>query len=343
METIQKSLVENLGQPFHNLATGDQAFSLDQVPDLTGKVAVLTGGSEGIGYGCTHTLLSHNISKIFILSKSSDKIDEALANLEQELTANARRAVVWKQCDLSDWQRTAAVADEISNETDRLDILINNAGRGIMTQQFAPTNGIDAHMAANHLGHTVLTSHLLPLLKKTADAGATVRIVNLASSLHESCPEETAFKDIDELQKDYGPEAQYGRSKLATLLHAKYLARHLTAEHPNILANAVHPGIVDTAQTNVHIHEPYPLLGYGMSVGLKPFRKSALDGCVSAMYAATTCNDSGLYIAPPKIVEKGSPKANDMALAEQLMKLTKQIIDEKTHASEKGCPMHAAS
>jgi len=181
--------------------------------------------------------------------------------------------------------------------------------------------------------------------------------------LHESAPEETAFKDIDELQKDYGPQKQYARSKLATLLHAKYLARHLTASHPNILANAVHPGIVDTAQTNVHIHEAYPLLGYGMSVGLKPFRKSQFDGCISSMYAATTCTESGLYseiyrcrecfereyadsfsvVAPPKITEKGSPKANDMELAEQLMKLTKEVIDQKTHAIQKGCPMNAAS
>jgi len=212
-----------------------------------------------------------------------------------------------------------------------------------MTQQFAPTNGIDEHMATAHFGHVVLTAHLLPLLKKTADAGHIVRIVNLASNLHESAPEETAFKDIDELQKDYGPQKQYARSKLATLLHAKYLARHLTASHPNILANAVHPGIVDTAQTNVHIHEAYPLLGYGMSVGLKPFRKSQFDGCISSMYAATTCTESGLYIAPPKITEKGSPKANDMELAEQLMKLTKEVIDQKTHAIQKGCPMNAAS
>jgi hypothetical protein len=73
------------------------------------------------------------------------------------------------------------------------------------------------------------------------------------------------------------------------------LSRHLTPQHPNILANATHPGIVDTAQTNVHIHEPYPLLGYGMSVGLKAFRKDQFEGCVSTMYAATACNESGLY------------------------------------------------
>lgn len=343
MEAIKKALVENLGGPAHNLASGDQVFTLEQVPDLKGKVGVLTGGSEGVGFGSTHTLLAHNISKLFILTKTESKVDDALDAIEKELGAEARKAVVWKQCDLSDWQRTSDVAGEISNETDRIDILINNAGRGIMTQQFADTNGIDEHMAANHFGHVVLTSHLLPLLKKTADAGSKVRIVNLSSSLHTNCPEETAFKDIDELQKNYGPEAQYGRSKLAVLLHAKYLARHLTSEHPNILANAVHPGIVESAQTTEHIHEPYPLLGYGMSLGLKPFRKSQFEGCVSSMYAATVCMESGLYIAPPKIPEEGSPKASDMDLAEQLMKLTKEVIDEKTHARAKGCPMHAAS
>lgn len=57
----------------------------------------------------------------------------------------------------------------------------------------------------------------------------------------------------------------------------------------------------------------------------------------------TTFANVVFAVAPPKIVEKGSAKANDMDLAEQLMKLTKQVIDEKTHASEKGCPMHAAS
>ena len=97
--------------------------------------------------------------------------------------------------------------------------------------------------------------------------------------------------------------------------------------------------------------------------GLKPFRKSQFDGCISSMYAATTCTESGLYsefyrcrecfgreyadsfsvVAPPKITEKGSPKANDMELAEQLMKLTKEVIDQKTHAIQKGCPMNAAS
>lgn len=191
------------------------------------------------------------------------------------------------------------------------------------------------------MGHVVLTSHLLPTLKKTADEGKDyVRIVNLASNLHESCPSETEFASIEELNKDYGPNAQYARSKLAVLLHAKWLNKHLHPAHPKLIVNAVHPGIVDTAQTNVHVHEAFPLLGYGMSIGLKPFRKTQFQGCVSACYAATGATEGGQYIAPPKIVEKGSDKANDMQLADRLMKLTAEVVEQKTRSesSAKGCP-----
>jgi NAD(P)-dependent dehydrogenase (short-subunit alcohol dehydrogenase family) len=328
MQTAKNTLAENLGNviPGHELAAADSQFSLEQVPDLTGKVAVVTGGSEGIGYGCTHTLLAHNISKLFILSMSSDIVSDCLAAIKEEMGEETAKKVEWMQCDLSDWEATGKTAFQISDKTDRLDILINNAARGIMTAQIAK-NGVDQHMATNHFGHVILTSHLLPLLKETATKGNTVRIVNLASSL-------------EELNKDYGPQQQYGRTKLCSILYSKYLARHLTSQHKNILANATHPGIVDTRQSNEHIHEAYPLGGYGMSALLKPFKKTAMEGAVSTMYAATTINDSGLYICPPAIVEKGSDLANDEQLGEQLMDLTWKIVKEKTKGSsaDKGCP-----
>lgn len=342
MEAIRNKLAENFTGAAHT--GGTQTFSLDEVPDLTGKVAVVTGGSEGIGYGCTHTLLSKGISKLFITSVRLETGKDALEGLEDELGADARNRVVYIQNDQSDWVEAAKVASDIASQTDRIDILINNAARGIMTRQLAETNGIDLHMAINHFGHEVITSHLLPTLKKTADAGHTVRIVNLSSNLHESTPSDVKFESVDELNKDYGPNAQYARTKLANLLHAKYLDKHLHSEHPNILINATHPGIVDTAQTTDHVHEAYPTLGYGMSKVLKPFQKSQFEGCVSTMFAATKTENSGQYICPPCIVEKGSDKANDPALAEQLMKLTREVIEQKTRpeSSAKGCPFNDA-
>jgi NAD(P)-dependent dehydrogenase (short-subunit alcohol dehydrogenase family) len=338
MQSVKNTIAENLGDRFgtHALAPSDQQFSLSQVPDLTGKVAVVTGGSEGIGFGCTHTLLEHNVSKLFILSQRQDIAEDAKKAITEELGYERADRVVLMQCDLADWEQTGKVAFEIAKQTDRLDILINNAGRGIMTYQLSKHSGIDLHMATNHMGHVVLTSHLLPLLKKTAEKGDKVRIVQLGSNAHEMAPKDTKFASVAELNQDLGPNPQYGRSKLATILYAKYLARHLSSTHPNILSNATHPGIVETRQSTEHIHEAYPLLGYGMSVLAQPFKKDQFEGCVSTMFAATKTQETGQYVCPPAIVELGSELARSEELGEQLMQLTVEIVREKTSAKE--CP-----
>ena len=193
---------------------------------------------------------------------------------------------------MSDWKHVAKVATDISKETDRLDILVNNAARGIMTYQLTDY-GVDRHMAVNHMGHVILTSHLLPLLKKTADSGSKVHIVNTASNAHESVPKDCQFKSIDDLNKDLGPMPQYGRAKLTAILYSKYLNRHVTKEHPNLLANAIHPGVVKTKMSEEDIFEPYPLAGYLMSGGLTPFKKDQFEGALSTLYAATVTGKSG--------------------------------------------------
>ncbi|KAL1391908.1 hypothetical protein HDK64DRAFT_305502 [Phyllosticta capitalensis] len=331
MQSVKNTIAENIGGTHtHSLAPKASQFSLDQALDQSGKVAVVTGGSEGIGYGCTHSLLSKNISRLFIVSTSEDVATDAIKAIREELGEAAASKVEWLPCDLSDWKATADVADRIASSTDRIDVLICNAARGIMTAQKVPSNGIDRHMAVNHFGHAVLTSRLLPLLKKTADSGSTVRVVHLASNLHESAPKETRFESVEELNKDFGPNPQYGRTKLASILYARYLTEHVHSQHPNLLVNATHPGIVDTAQTNKWIHEVYPLGGYGMSLLAKPFKKDIMSGAVSTMFAATATEQSGQYIAPPAIVEPGSQMSQDRELRERLMKLTREVVKEKT-------------
>ena len=195
-------------------------------------------------------------------------------------------------------------------------------------------------MAVNHMAHVILTSHLLPILKKTASNGNTVRISNQASNLHESAPADTKFASLDELNRDLGPNGQYGRAKLANLLYARYLNRHLTSAHPNILVNATHPGIVDTKMSKDDIHEPYPLGGYAMSVAMAPLKKNIMQGCVSTVFAATVTTKSGEYICPPAVPESGSAMAQDEQLGENLMKLTRELVKEKTYedSAAKGCP-----
>ena len=152
-------------------------------------------------------------------------------------------------------------------------------------------NTFDAlkHLNQNHMGHVILTSHLLPLLKKTAEQGHKVRISNQSSNAHEQVPKDIKFASLDELNTDLGKSqkcnvkaterirlgamAGYGRSKLAGILYSKYLNKHLTSKYPNILVNATHPGFVKTTMSEEDIHEPFPIAGYGMSELMTPFKK----------------------------------------------------------------------
>ena len=150
MEAVKQTVAQNMGVGgSHTLVPEDQQFDLDQTPNLKGKVAVITGGSEGIGYGCSHTLLSRGIEKLFILSVSEDVINNSLKAIEEEMGAETAKKVTWLQCDLSDWKKTKETADKIAKSTDRIDILINNAARGIMTYQLTDY-GVDRHVRDLH-------------------------------------------------------------------------------------------------------------------------------------------------------------------------------------------------
>lgn len=150
METVKQTIAQNFGGDSHKLVSEDQQFSLEQIPSLKRKVALVTGGSEGIGYGCTHSILSHGIEKLFILSVSKDTVDGAVSAIQEELGDEAAKKVTWLQCDLSDWKKTMETADKIANNTDRLDIVINNAARGIMTYQLTDY-GVDRHVCPRFL------------------------------------------------------------------------------------------------------------------------------------------------------------------------------------------------
>jgi NAD(P)-dependent dehydrogenase (short-subunit alcohol dehydrogenase family) len=146
MEAIKQTVAQNMGiGDAHTLVPEDQQFDLNETPNLKGKVAVITGGSEGIGYGASHTLLSHGIEKLFILSMSQEVVDKSLKAIEEEMGAETAKKVTWLQCDLSDWKKTKEIADKIAKSTDRIDILINNAARGIMTYQLTDY-GVDRHV-----------------------------------------------------------------------------------------------------------------------------------------------------------------------------------------------------
>lgn len=285
-------------------------------------------------------MLESNISHVFIVSSHQASYDEARKEIAKDLGESATKKITYIECDIADWRSVSNVAKEIADQTDRIDIMINDAARGIMTYQLTDY-GVDRHMAANHFGHVILTSHLLPTIKKTAEQGNTVRLVGLGSNAHQATPSDCKFASLEELNQDLGPNGQYGRSKLAVMLYHKYLAKKLAPTHPNILSNSVHPGFVETKMSRDDIHEPYPIAGYAMSAGLKPFKKDQWMGAVSAMYCASKTERSGEYICPPAIPESGNELMQDEELEERLMQLTIDVVKEKMYAEsvEQGCPL----
>ena len=144
METIKNTLAENFTGKAQNLAS--HKFSLEECPDLSGKVFVGTGLSEGIGYGVLFTLLKNNISKVYTISASKEVEEGAEKDITEKLGADAAKKITWYQADLADWSKVSQIADEIAKSTPRVDIVFNNAARGIMTYQLTDL-GIDRHMA----------------------------------------------------------------------------------------------------------------------------------------------------------------------------------------------------
>ncbi|KAH6622539.1 hypothetical protein F5144DRAFT_655856 [Chaetomium tenue] len=334
MQEIKNTIAENFAGPASKL--GSHQFKLDDCPDLSGKVAVITGGSEGIGFGVAYTLLKHNIAKIYILSVSKEVVEGAKDAVAKELGQDKADRTVWMQCDLSDWPRVKQVAEAINHDTDRLDILVNNAARGIMTAELT-SYGVDRHMAVNHMGHVILTSHLLPLMKETAKQGSVVRISNQASNMHTKVPSDIKFASLDEINKDLGPNEQYGRSKLAAILYARYFDRKVTRNgHPNVLMNATHPGFVSSKQSRTDIFEAFPLGGWAMSHGLEPFKKDQFEGAVPTVYGVTMTDKSGQYICAPAIPEAGSELSQSEELADALMELTRKVVRDKVRSEPAG-------
>lgn len=149
MEAVKQTVAQNLGIPgAHEMVPESQRFDLNDTPDLKGKVAVVTGGSEGIGFATVYTMLKFGLEKVFIISVSKDVMDEALKRIKEDLGEETAKRVTWLECDLSDWKKVKQIADHIAKSTDRIDILINNAARGIMTYQLTD-DGVDRHVSIN--------------------------------------------------------------------------------------------------------------------------------------------------------------------------------------------------
>ncbi|TFY76492.1 hypothetical protein EWM64_g7520 [Hericium alpestre] len=150
------------------------------IPDLTGKVILVTGANAGIGLQTSEQLAIHG-AKVYLACRTESKAKAAIAGIEDRTPSlKGQGRLMWLPLDLSSMRSSKKAAEEFLSKEKRLDILINNAGRLADDYVLSP-EGVELSVAVNHLGHFVLTTALLPLLKETArrpDADVRIIVVN---------------------------------------------------------------------------------------------------------------------------------------------------------------------
>ncbi len=230
------------------------------IPDLTGKIAIVTGANSGIGYAAARAL-ARKQATVILACRNREKGSAAVRQIAQEYPESKAEFL---QLDLSDLASVQRFTGEFTSRYDRLDILINNAG--IMRPPFGKTvDGFELQFGVNHLGHFALTGRLLNRLTSTSRA----RVVTVSSWGHH-----LGVIDFDDLnaEKNYDPGRAYAQSKLANLLFTYELQRRLEGAGVDTLAAAAHPG---WTATNLPVHWRMiriftPLIGQTPEMGALP-------------------------------------------------------------------------
>jgi NAD(P)-dependent dehydrogenase (short-subunit alcohol dehydrogenase family) len=219
-------------------AFGSDSTAADVIDgiDLSGKRAIVTGGSSGIGIETARALAGAG-AEVTLAVRNTDAGDRTAA----EIAAATGNAVRVGRLDLAD---QASVAAFVANWSGPLSLLINNAGVMLPELQRTP-EGWEMQFATNHLGHFALAVGLHDALAASGKA----RIVSLSSVGHRRSP--VVFDDINFTSRPYDPGLAYGQSKTANVLFAVEATQRWGNE--GITANAVHPGTVATTNLNGHV------------------------------------------------------------------------------------------
>lgn len=216
--------------------------------------------------------------------------------------------------------------------------MICDAGIGVNAYAES-SDGIDRHMAVNHLSHFLLINRLLPLLRKTSRLPNTPapRIVSVSSELHRAAPSNTSFDSLAGLNdSSLSAVSLYARSKLAIILFIKYgLVNVLRSNGDNIIAVSTHPGAVHTEQQDQFKEAYGKIFGMMLKYTVVPFMRAPEQGSLSTLWAATSDDvekDSGYqgkYFTDPGQLGNESKQACNPELAAMLWKLSEEIIREK--------------
>lgn len=264
------------------------------VPDLSGKLAVVTGSNSGLGFGLAKRLAAAGADVVMAI-RNQAKGEAAIEEIRKTVPD---ASLTIKSLDLSSLASVAALGAQLNTDGRPIDILINNAGVMTPPERDTTADGFELQFGSNHLGHFALTGHVLPLLR----AAPAPRVVSLSSiaarrgRIH--------FDDL-QFEKSYASMSAYGQSKLATLMFARELDRRSRRGGWGIMSNAAHPGLT---KTNLQISGPShgrdkPALMqrlYTTSWKYAPFLWQEIDeGILPVLYAAVTPGaEGGAFYGP---------------------------------------------
>ncbi|KAH6885013.1 hypothetical protein B0T10DRAFT_564413 [Thelonectria olida] len=292
------------------------------IPPLTNKVILVTGGTAGLGKQSILELAKHDPGHLWLAARNVSKAQKTVDEVAKSVPS-VRISIL--ELDLGSLASVQRAACQFLKSSSRLDILLNNAG--IMAHPEGLTkDGYELQFGTNFLGHALLIRLLLPIMQQTAlqTRPGEVRIVSLTSGSHARAP--LAGIIFDTLRTDASSISaveRYGQSKLANILYAKELAYR----YPDIRVASVNPGMVRTGLTEVmgKNNLTYRVI---LSV-LSPIMGVSVEEGVKAQLWACTVEDvkSGEYYSRIGETGKGSPHTKGQMLAEDLWDWTQKELD----------------
>jgi len=316
-------------------------WTTDAIPDLTGKVAIVTGANSGIGYEAA-LVLAQKGAQVVIASRDAAKGQEAVKKIQG---ATSKGLATFIQLDLANMAFVRAFADEFTRQFKTLDMLINNAG--VMAIPYRTTvDGFEMQFGTNHLGHFVLTGLLLPIILRTPKA----RVVTVSSILHRNG--HINFDDVN-AKANYSPDKAYGQSKLANLLFTYELQRKFQAHGSDAIAVAAHPGWASTNLQGVGPRMSGSVLRERMSVVMNAMlAQSAAMGALPTLYAAVSPTlHGGEYIGPKgfqemwgyPVVVKSNAESHSEHVAQRLWAISEQLtgVQYETQFHQQSATAHA--
>ena len=303
--------VATAGVPRSSFDANSTAEEVTEGIDLSGKLAVVTGCTSGIGYE-TMRVLAKRGAYVVGTSRTLEKAQAACAK-----TVGITTPV---QLELADLDSVVACAESIRGLNTPIDILVCNAGYRGGRNERQLVSGVEKHFAVNHLGHFVLVNRLLDRLFLAWQG----RIVIVASrAAYSGAP--PGGIDLDDLamSRDYSDSAAYGQSKLANVLFSLRLGELLRGTR--ITSNALHPGLINTdIDRNL---KPVTRFGFGLWTLLSG--KSIAEGAATSCFVATSPllgSTSGQYFEDCNAVTiQGDSHMHDVRLAERLMHISEEL------------------